>query len=149
MEDYHQDALLQNKSTFANYLETMPGAGYLNPQKNCSLNSCSELKVTDTAGCGRAREYFGFPESFVNDKQICIDILQFRNTRDFDFIDEFFNLGTPEGPTNGDTARLLVPPLILPLPDAGKLCVRVRNLRRNMRGIDCLLCVSLTFSFPN
>jgi hypothetical protein len=51
----------------------------------------------DPIECGRAREYFGFEENFINDQQICDDIEQLASTRDFDILNEFFNQGGGQG----------------------------------------------------
>jgi hypothetical protein len=41
-----------------------------------------------------ARQYFGFDENFLDDKKICADIEQLRFTKEFSFLDEFFNQGS-------------------------------------------------------
>jgi hypothetical protein len=46
---------------------------------------------TDPFECGRAREYFGFQDNFINDQQICDDIGQLALTRDFTILNEFFD----------------------------------------------------------
>jgi hypothetical protein len=146
VRDYHESAVDENRSIFANYLETMPGGAYLTPG-NCDADnatattndtdtdtdtdqSCGERKEwnpMDPFECGRAREYFGFDKDFVNDKQICRDIGQFQNTRDFEFIDEFLNQGFSSGisPETGEPP--LVPPLILTPPVAGKYLYEFGN----------------------
>jgi hypothetical protein len=87
-----------NRTAFATYLKSSPNI--TNP--------------VDPYECGRAREYFGFDESFVNDDQICEDVKQFTNTRDFAFLDEFFDQG---GKADEITEKDgLVPPLVLNAP---------------------------------
>jgi hypothetical protein len=89
--------------------------------------SCAERKQwdpTDPNACGRAREYFGFDANFVNDNQICTDVNQFKNTKDFEFLEEFFKQGGDSEVEIEFGEPPLVPPLILTLPAAGKLFVR-------------------------
>jgi hypothetical protein len=134
VEDYHRDALEENKIAFANYLEGMPGGEYLTPAKcdNATdpAESCGEPKVWDPENldqCGQAREYFGFDANFVNDKQICRDINQLRNTRDFEFLEEFFNQGSDLDPEIIIDDPPLVPLLILTPPVSGKYLYEFGN----------------------
>ena len=46
----------------------------------------------------QVREYLGFDDTFVNDRQICEDLVQLRHSRDFSFIDEFYGQGKPDTP---------------------------------------------------
>jgi len=46
---------------------------------------------TNFEQCGRARNYFGFDQTFVYDEGICEDIEQLQYTKDFAFIEEFFD----------------------------------------------------------
>ena len=39
----------------------------------------------------RARQYFGYDESFLNDQAICDEIDELRFSKDFTFLDEFFS----------------------------------------------------------
>jgi hypothetical protein len=135
VEEYHKSAVAEDRGVFATYLETMPGGLYLRP-KNCDADNdvdtdtdpetdqpCDQPKEWDPKNpieCGRVREYFGFDKDFVNEKQICEDIGQFQNTRDFLFIDEFLNQDFNVVVDPESTERPLVPPLILTPPVAGK-----------------------------
>ena len=67
--------------------------------------------TTDRTQCGRVRGYFGFDELFINDEQVCEDIEQFKYTKDFDFLNEFFNLGSDlPGSPSGAPALTMTPP---------------------------------------
>jgi hypothetical protein len=55
--------------------------------------SPSIINHTDPFQCGRAREYFGFQNNFINDEQICEDISQLALTRDFEILNEASILG--------------------------------------------------------
>jgi hypothetical protein len=148
VKDYHEIALDENRTAFAKYLEAMPGAEYLQPSETCPADeSCpTPLDPLDTIGCGRAREYFGFDEYFVNDKNICEDIVQFQNSRDFKFLDNFFNQGSSEGESNDPGDVPLVPQLVLTKPDAGKLSVyECGNCKKMTGDHDWLIYVSLYF----
>jgi hypothetical protein len=133
VEDYYEEAVGDDRKAFAQYLVSMPGGAYLQPQENCSLpdagESCPQVSVPkeldplDTSQCGLAREYFGFNMNFVNDKQICGDIRQFQNARSFDFLEEFFAQGFDGEPEVENPEPPLVPPLILNKPFPGKSCV--------------------------
>jgi hypothetical protein len=127
VKTYHVDAVNDDRSAFATYLEGMPGGDYLTPA-NCAnatdpAKYCAEDWL-DPDLCGNAREYFGFDATFVNDQQICSDINQFQNTRDFLFLEEFFKQGSDSEVEIEFGVPPLVPPLILTLPAAGKLFVR-------------------------
>jgi hypothetical protein len=67
---------------------------------------------TDVHQCGRVRGYFGFDELFINDQQVCEDIEQLKDSRDFEFLNEFFKQGSEKakGPE-------VVPGLALTPPD--------------------------------
>jgi hypothetical protein len=67
---------------------------------------------TDIHQCGRVRGYFGFDELFINDQQVCEDIEQLKDSRDFEFLNEFFKQGSDKakGPE-------VVPELTLTPPD--------------------------------
>lgn len=72
------------------------------------LKAAPEIKnPNDLRDCGRAREYFGFEESFINDKQICEDVKQLQYTKDFEFLNDFFGNGPVSTLTPGG---LLSPP---------------------------------------
>ena len=58
--------------------------------------------VTDPNQCIKAREHFGYDAGFINDKQICEDIHQFRFAKDFNFLEEFFD----QKPGNGSWEAL-------------------------------------------
>jgi len=73
---------------------------------------------TDRSQCIATREYFGFDGSFINDGQICDDIHQLRFTRDFLFMESFFNVGSePGGATKSNSSTVVVPRLELTEPD--------------------------------
>eukprot|EP00977_Amphora_coffeiformis_P013338 scaffold3471_cov175-Amphora_coffeaeformis.AAC.12 len=92
----------ENRTAFANYL----------------LNAPNITDPENSFQCGWAREYFGFPANFINDNQICEDIKQFRNSRDFEFLEEFFNQGSSsDEPGDDDDNFNVVPPLVLVPPD--------------------------------
>jgi hypothetical protein len=123
--DYDEVVVGETQPAFANYLSSMPRGAYLScpdDDESC-LSDSKELNVTDSFGCGRAREYFGFDSDFINDKQICRDIKQFQSTRDFEFLEEFFDQSGARKPEGPGLNQPLVPPLILQKPLAGKLCV--------------------------
>jgi hypothetical protein len=146
VKDYHDEAVNDKRTAFANYLETMPGWESLANCDNAS-ESCDERKKwepDDPYACGRARVYFGFDANFINDKQICQDIKQFQNSRDFVFLEEFFNQGTSNEVDPEKTEPPLVPPLELILPVAGKYLYEFGN-GKNLRGADWLIIVSLHF----
>ncbi|CAB9513303.1 expressed unknown protein [Seminavis robusta] len=48
----------------------------------------------DAHDCGRSREYFGFDETYNNDADVCENVIQLRNTRNFEDLDNFFNQGS-------------------------------------------------------
>lgn len=98
----------------------MPGGEYLQPNQNAAVSKPKELDAFDAFECGRAREYFGFDEYFINDKKICRDVGQFQNARDFDFLDEFFERGSVVEVEEEDGTPPLVPALVLSLPNTGK-----------------------------
>jgi hypothetical protein len=127
VEDYHKDAVNANRPAFVNYLELMPGGEYLTKGSCDTDKSCQKWETNDPYACGRAREYFGFDANFINDKQICQDIGQFQNTRDFKFLEEFFKQGTSEESDPEETEPPLVPPLVLRKPYAGKYLYEFGN----------------------
>ena len=43
--------------------------------------------ATDNEQCGDTREYFGYERTFPIDKKICDEVKEYRNTRDFTFMD--------------------------------------------------------------
>ncbi|CAB9520122.1 expressed unknown protein [Seminavis robusta] len=49
----------------------------------------------DFESCGRSREYFGYDPLYKNDDDVCENIKQLHNTKDFGFLDEFYSQGTP------------------------------------------------------
>jgi hypothetical protein len=103
VEEMIESAIDEEKAPFAAYLQSAPNI--TNP--------------VDPYQCGRAREYFGFDENFINDDQICKDVEQFTNTRDFAFLDEFFDQGDQSsGAIEKDG---LVPPLVLKEPTTSTL----------------------------
>jgi hypothetical protein len=71
---------------------------------------------TDRVSCGRARDYFGFDDDFINDEQICEDVEQLRNTRDFKLLESFFGESDYNPPSDDEP-----PPVILP-PNRGTSC---------------------------
>jgi hypothetical protein len=90
-----------NHTAFAMYLKAAP----------------SITRPEDSSQCGAAKQYFGFDAFFLNDDQICEDILQLRNSRDFDFLDAFFKQGDEatcdrEANPNGCNSVLLKEPLL-------------------------------------
>jgi hypothetical protein len=80
---------------------------------------------TDEIQCGKGRNYYGFDEYFINDHQICEDIKQLRDTRDFAFMDEFYAQGSDTSSSSsglpGEVDVPTVPPLVLSEPDRSKL----------------------------
>jgi hypothetical protein len=142
VEDYHDEAVNDKKTAFANYLESMPGGEYL----SCDTDkSCEKWDPIDPFACGRAREYFGFDTNFINDKQICEDISQFRNTRDFQFLEEFFKQGSDGSFSPENTEPPLVPPLVLKLPTAGKCMYAFGNGKKLLRCRLAHICFPLLF----
>jgi hypothetical protein len=100
-----------NNRAFAQYVNASPNIGY----------------PKDPFQCGRAREYFGFQENFINDEQICEDIEQLTLTRDFAILDTFFNQGDSGGGGVADAPVVpgldLVPPKLSTLwPVSLHLC---------------------------
>lgn len=81
---YLQDAIDNDRTAWATYLESSP----------------SIKDPLDSFECGRAREYFGFEATFINDRQICQDIGQLRNTNDLAILEGFFagSDGDGDGP---------------------------------------------------
>ncbi|CAB9504115.1 expressed unknown protein [Seminavis robusta] len=49
----------------------------------------------DFESCGRSREYFGYDPLYKNDDDVCENIKQLHNTKDFGFLDEFYAQGSP------------------------------------------------------
>jgi hypothetical protein len=145
VEGYHVDAVNDNRIAFSTYLEGMPGGEYLTPAKcdNASdpAKYCDE-KWVDPDLCGKAREYFGFDASFVNDLKICTDIKQFQNSKDFDFLDEFFKQGRDAEVENESGKPPLVPPLTLTPPVCGRYLYEFGN-GKTPWGADWLTFVSL------
>jgi hypothetical protein len=136
VEDYYDESVAEQRSAFANYLKAMPGGEYLTcPDDDASctcpdgdascLSDLKHLNPRDAFECGKAREYFGFDANFINDNQICQDILQFQGTKDFQFLEEFFDQGATPNPKGPDGDPPLVPPLILKTPLGGKLYVHI------------------------
>lgn len=116
IEEYKTSAEENNQMSFLEYLESAPAIE----------------DFTDPKQCGKTREYFGFDDSFSNDKQICEDILQLQYARDFSFLDDFFGAGE-DGPAPGEEvdgptlapAGPPVPDLDLEEPDHGRFrCVK-------------------------
>ena len=60
-------------------------------------NSPNITDVHDYEACGRARNYFGFDATFTYDQAICEDVSQLRYTKNFEFLQEFFNQGSEDG----------------------------------------------------
>ena len=52
--------------------------------------------------CGDSREYFGFDPTYTNDADICDNVKQLHNTRNFGFLDEFYDQGSETQPTLGN-----------------------------------------------
>jgi hypothetical protein len=146
VKDYHQDAVDANSPAFVNYLETMPGWESLAKcDDDESCRNREKWDPTDPYACGRAREHFGFDANFIHDKRICEDINQFKNSRDFKFLEEFFKQGTPaksDGPD--DTEPPLVPALVLKKPAAGKYLHEFVNGKK-LEACDWLIFVSLYY----
>ena len=69
--------------------------------------------IDDTSSheqCGRVRNYFGFDEMFVHDIAVCEDVEQLKYTKDFTFMDEFFNQGDANTYKNGKSPTTRSPP---------------------------------------
>ncbi|CAB9510835.1 expressed unknown protein [Seminavis robusta] len=49
----------------------------------------------DFDDCGDSREYFGYDPLYKNDDDVCANIKQLHNTKDFGFLDEFYSQGSP------------------------------------------------------
>ncbi|CAB9501422.1 activity domain protein [Seminavis robusta] len=78
--------------------------------------------TTSAKECGLLRAYFGFDETFINDKQVCRDVEQLKHTRDFAFLDEYFSQGSSEelGGGGGEECNCEVPSkpeLVFTAPD--------------------------------
>jgi hypothetical protein len=55
------------------------------------------INITDPVdpdACGEAREFFGYDATFTNDAEICDNVKQLRNTRNFDQLDSFYGQGS-------------------------------------------------------
>jgi len=90
-----EESKTENRPAFEQYLLGAP-----------QLNNTS-----DQHQCGSVRNYFGFDELFINDKQICEDITQLKYSRDFDFLDEFFKQGHDDEELDvGAPELVMVPP---------------------------------------
>ena len=50
---------------------------------------------TSSDECGAARGYFGFDKNFINDATICQEVGELRSSRNFDFLNTFFGVGSP------------------------------------------------------
>jgi hypothetical protein len=91
IKDYFDGA--NKPSAYATYLEAAPNI----------------TDPMDLISCGRSREYFGFDEYFINDEQICEDVEQLRNTRDFKLLESFFGNSEYTSPTSDDDIVILPP----------------------------------------
>ena len=98
--------------------------------------------ITDPADydqCGSTREFFGFDAGFINDDQICDDIEQLRFSRDFQFLEDFFGVGSgssggSEGPPEDiPPPAAEVPPLSLTMPERGTYCRQSNPFFKNDR----------------
>ena len=69
-----QDAASDNLPLFEDYLDASP----------------SIADTTDYEECGRARNYFGFDENFINDQAICDDIDQLKYSKSFKFLEDMY-----------------------------------------------------------
>jgi hypothetical protein len=68
----------------------------------------------NSAQCGTAREFFGFDKYFINDDQICEDVEQLMYSRDYYFLDEFFDQGSRRGQKECGGQEAEASPLIPP-----------------------------------
>ncbi|CAB9527659.1 expressed unknown protein [Seminavis robusta] len=59
--------------------------------------------------CGMSRKYFGYEELYTNDEDICDNFAQLHNTKDFGFLEEFFDQGSGGGGGGGGGDAELVP----------------------------------------
>ncbi|CAB9531623.1 expressed unknown protein (Partial), partial [Seminavis robusta] len=66
----------------------------------------------DFEECGRSRKYFGYDELYTHDEDICDNFQQLHNTKDFGFLDEFFDQGTPDSGGGGGGGDEEVPALV-------------------------------------
>ena len=76
--------------------------------------------ASSSLDCGDARQYFGYDPNFVNDEHICDDVRQLRFSRDFAFLDNFFNQGDDDADGDADPSSKEIPRLVLEHPIAGK-----------------------------
>ena len=78
--------------------------------------------TTDSYQCGQVRGYFGFAENFIHDEAICQDIEQLKFSRDFEFLQEFFNQGDKvSGPDpSGEHEKKTLEPFVLDDIDRSK-----------------------------
>ena len=66
--------------------------------------------ATNHESCARARNYFGFEDFYINDDGICGDIEQLKLSKNFDFLEEFFNQGSGGSDSDGDGCPDPAPP---------------------------------------
>jgi hypothetical protein len=86
LADEERETGIANRTGFVKYLESSPEI----------------IDPLDEFDCGRAREYFGFPDTYTNDQQICEDIGELRNTRNFEILEGFFSGSSGGGSDSGD-----------------------------------------------
>ena len=109
VEDMKNNALETNQAVFEAYLNLMPN-------------------ITDPLNadhCGKAREYFGFDATFINDDTVCAEVDELRHSRDLDWMDEFFGQGTSETTAPGGTSGCPppLPPVELEIPEMAEFDV--------------------------
>ena len=109
VEDMKNNALETNHAAFENYLNSMPN-------------------ITDPLNadhCGKAREYFGFDATFINDDTVCAEVDELRHSRNMDWMDEFFGQGTSETTAPGGTSGCPppLPPVELEIPEMAEFDV--------------------------
>jgi len=80
-------------TTLQSCIEDMKARSLDNNQKALHAYLEGAPSITDassTSQCGKAREYFGYDEYFINDDQICADAWQLRYSKDFSWMEDFF-----------------------------------------------------------
>ena len=92
--DMKADAVAENLPAFKAYLDGAPNINH----------------PTVHDECARARNYFGFEDFYINDDGICGDIEQLKLSKNFDFLEEFFNQGSDSGGEGDDGCPDPAPP---------------------------------------
>ena len=80
--------------------------------------------ATDNDECGRARNYFGFDENFINDQAICDDIEQLKHSKSFKFLEDMYGSGgssSSSSSSSGCSEPAAAPVTAANLPEATPL----------------------------